>query len=91
MSPEGPVKVADLYFRRNLWLGLFGLFNIYGLLWFGDILTTYASAALLVFPFRRFTAKTLLIFSLTYVSGIAVQNTFGFHHQVVVQKKASAV
>ena len=91
MPPEGPVKVADLYFRRNLWLGVFGLFDIYGLLWFGDILFSYALAALFLFPFRRLTARTLLILGSLYVGGIAVQGAVGFHHQILAQRQSAAV
>ncbi len=53
MTPDGPVGVADLHFRRNLWLVAFGLIHAYVLLWPGDILFAYGTAALFVFPFRR--------------------------------------
>ena len=91
MPPDGPVKVADLYFRRNLWLAMFGLFDIYGLLWFGDILFSYALAALFLFPFRRLAGRTLLILSLMYVGGRAAQGAVKFHHQLVVQRQTDAV
>ncbi len=53
MDPDGPVEVADLYFRRTLWLGFFGLVDVLVLFWVGDILLIYAIAALFLFPFRR--------------------------------------
>ena len=53
MTPDGPVAVADLHFRRNLWLCVLGLFNAFVLLWWGDILLTYGIAAVFLFPFRR--------------------------------------
>ena len=34
----GGIKVADIYFRRNLLLILMGLIDAYLLLWWGDIL-----------------------------------------------------
>lgn len=52
MRDDGPVSVADIYYRRNLWLLLFGLANIFLLLFPGDILFIYAVAALFLFPFR---------------------------------------
>ncbi len=64
MRPDGPVEVADLYFRRTLWLMAFGLFDIFALLWFGDILLVYAIAALFLFPFRRLGPKTLITIAL---------------------------
>ena len=62
MQPDGPVSVADLHFRRNLWLVAFGLIHAFVLLWPGDILFAYGIAALFVFPFRRLapTAKALV-------------------------------
>ncbi|MBN8807340.1 MAG: DUF418 domain-containing protein [Sphingomonas sp.] len=60
MTPEGPVAVSDLYYRRNLWLLGFGLVDVFVLLWPGDILHIYALAALFLFPFRRLSPKWLL-------------------------------
>jgi len=53
MEPDGPVAVADLHYRRNLWLCVFGLANAFVLLWPGDILLTYGLAAVFLFPFRK--------------------------------------
>jgi uncharacterized protein len=64
MSAEGPVGVADLYIRRNLWLLAFGLINIFGLLWMGDILHIYALCALALFPFRKLRVRWLLVLGL---------------------------
>lgn len=52
--------IADIYYRRNLWLFLFGLFHAY-LIWWGDILYFYGIAALFLFAFRKLAPKTLLI------------------------------
>ncbi|HQV03075.1 MULTISPECIES: DUF418 domain-containing protein [unclassified Novosphingobium] len=64
MTPDGPVAVADLYIRRNLWLLLFGLINIFLLLWPGDILHIYALSALVLFPFRKLRVRWLLALGL---------------------------
>src|SRR5215217_1345799 len=53
MTADGPVAVADLHYRRNLWLCVLGLFNAFVLMWWGDILLTYGIAAVFLFPFRR--------------------------------------
>lgn len=76
MRNDGPVAVADNYFRRNLWLLVFGLANVFLLLFPGDILFIYAIAALLIFPFRRLGPKALLAIGLSWtifwsVAGIA--------------------
>ncbi len=51
--------VADIYYRRILWLLLVGIVHAY-LLWFGDILYAYAMCGLLLYPFRKLRAKTLM-------------------------------
>ena len=61
MTSDGPVAVADLHYRRNLWLAAFGVANGMILLWPGDILLSYACAALLIFPFRVLPVRKLLI------------------------------
>ena len=52
---------ADYFFRRQLWLLVFGLFNAFILLWFWDILFHYACLGMIMFAFRRLSPKTLLI------------------------------
>jgi uncharacterized protein len=96
MEGDGPVAVADLYIRRNLWLLAFGLFDIFALLWVADILHIYALCALALFPFRKLKVKWLItlglslamlqlvIGALEYVSRSDLQQT----HQVAVDKQA---
>ena len=55
------VSPADYFFRRQLWLIVFGLVNIYVLLWHGDILFDYGCYGLLMFVFRLWEPKKLLI------------------------------
>jgi uncharacterized protein len=52
---------AEYFFRRNLWLLVFGLFNAYVLLWPGDILFHYAILGMMLFAFRRLKPKYLLV------------------------------
>lgn len=55
---------ADYFLRRQLWLLLFGLIDIWLLLWYGDILFDYALLSMLMFTFRRWSGKRLIIGSL---------------------------
>jgi uncharacterized protein len=55
---------ADLYFRRNLWLIAFGLFNAYVLLFDGDILFYYGLAGLVLYVFRNLPVHRLLLFAI---------------------------
>jgi len=53
------IMTADIYYRRTLWLLLFGIINVYIFLWDGDILYPYALLGLTLFPFRNASVKTL--------------------------------
>jgi uncharacterized protein len=55
------IRTADYFFRRQLWLLVFALFDIFILLWNGDILLDYALYGMLLFTFRNLSAKKLLI------------------------------
>ena len=59
------LRTADIYTRRNMWLFLIGMLHGY-LIWSGDILFYYGTAALLfLFPFRNVRVKRLM-----WVAGI---------------------
>src|SRR5208283_2784073 len=57
---ESRPDAADIYYRRMFWLLLFGVVHAY-LLWWGDILYPYALCGLLLYPFRKMSAKGLLL------------------------------
>jgi uncharacterized protein len=52
---------ADYFFRRQLWLIVFSLFDVFVLLWSGDILLDYACLGMVMFAFRNLPPKKLLI------------------------------
>lgn len=54
------IKAADIYFRRLLWLLIFGLIHGYILLWTGEILYNYALMGFLVYSFRHMSPKKLI-------------------------------
>ena len=53
-------RVADIYYRRTLWLLAFGLAHAY-FLWEGDILTAYGLAGLFLYPFRKLRGRSLVV------------------------------
>ncbi len=55
------IRTADYFFRRQLWLLVFALVDIFILLWNGDILLDYALYGMLLFTFRNLSPKKLLI------------------------------
>ncbi|MEP2025791.1 MAG: DUF418 domain-containing protein [Reichenbachiella sp.] len=54
------VKALDIYARRLLWLFVIGVVHAY-LIWDGDVLYHYAICGFLLFPFRSFSVKQLLL------------------------------
>jgi uncharacterized protein len=50
----------DLFFRRNLWLVVFGVVHGFLLLWTGEILFFYGATALFVYGLRNETPRTLV-------------------------------
>ena len=70
----GGLEVADIYYRRTIWLLIFGIIHGYVILWFGDILFAYGFWGLFLFPFRNTKPKKLLIavIILTLI-GVALQ------------------
>ena len=61
----GPgAKNASTHYRRMFFLLLFGLFDTYFLLWFGDILVCYAVCGALLYPLRNWRVRSLLLAAL---------------------------
>jgi uncharacterized protein len=61
--PDGP-SVAEYYYRRLMWLVLFGMFNAFILLWFGDILYYYGLCGMMLFVFRKTSPKWLMVLAI---------------------------
>jgi len=82
---------GDIYYRRTLWLMLFGIVHAY-LLWMGDILYLYALAGLALFPFRKMRPKALLTIGILIgllESGVYIGG--GFHYREVLKEGPAAV
>jgi uncharacterized protein len=88
---ENRPDAADIYYRRTLWLLLFGLVHAY-LLWGGDILYPYALCGLAIFPFRKLRAKTLIIVgSILLLLNAGAYIGHGFEQREMIEKGQAAV
>ena len=63
------INAANIYFRRLMWLLVFGLIHGYLLLWTGEILFDYALMGFMVFSFRnlspiKLTTVAVVLFSI---------------------------
>lgn len=59
---------ADRYYRRTIWLFLFGIVHSYFLLMPDDILIIYGAAGLFLFPWRHASPRSLLVAGLTAIA-----------------------
>jgi len=77
-KPLEGITPADIYYRRLIWLLIFGLINAYIFLWPGDILYTYAITGLFLFPFRKLRAPKLALFGFAFMVFATIQSTGKF-------------
>lgn len=54
------LRVADIFYRRTMWLILFGVLHAY-FIWGGDILYPYGLFGMFLFPLRKANPKWLLV------------------------------
>ena len=87
MEASGRPDAADIFFRRNLLLIGFGLFNAWILLWQGDILYYYGITALFLYAFRNLSGRKLLAIGFGTLllgaawSAIDSQRLINLHHE----------
>ncbi len=68
------IEAADIYYRRLLWLILFGVIDAYLLLWVGDILYLYGIAGLFLFVFRGLAPRTLFLIGIAMLVVLGIKN-----------------
>jgi uncharacterized protein len=76
--PNG-TTVAEYYYRRLLWLVLFGVINAFVFLWWGDILYFYGLAGMVLYAFRKTSAKWLITLGLVAVFIGAFKNQLWYN------------
>lgn len=90
MTPDGPVEIADLHLRRNMWLMAFGIAHGVIFFWEGDILFSYGTAALLIFPFRRLAPRLLLGLGIAINLALLAPHVLEYQDRVALVGAASA-
>jgi uncharacterized protein len=84
----GGIGVADIYYRRTLWLILFGLLHAY-FIWFGDILYHYGLFGLALFPLRKAKPKVLLIAGVLLLLVIPVKSFLDVRSDIKLRERAA--
>src|SRR5215213_3925487 len=83
IKKNNDLEPVDIYYRRLIWLLVFGLINAFILLWPGDILYPYALCGLLLFPFRNLSPKHLLWIAFAFL----IIGTYSENSDLYQQKK----
>ena len=68
-SEERGASLRGVYYRRCLWLLLFGLIHAY-LIWWGDILVLYAECGMIIYLFRSWRPRTLIPVGIVFLCAI---------------------
>ena len=69
---DDQVTAIDRYFRRLLWLVVFGAVHAYLLIWPHDILYAYGLLGMLIFPFRHVASRKLAVIAALMIAGSSV-------------------
>ncbi|HYE47835.1 MAG TPA: DUF418 domain-containing protein [Caulobacter sp.] len=80
---------AAIHYRRVFWLFVFGMLHAY-LLFFGDILVTYAIAGAIVFPARKWPSKLLVGVGAVILALLAAKGLYETHHLHGLREAAQA-
>lgn len=80
---------AATHYRRMAWLFPFGIVHAY-FLWWGDVLTLYAVAGLVIFPFRKLSPRLLLGIGAAILAGLLVKNLIQADHLETLRAAATA-
>jgi uncharacterized protein len=89
LKPDGPVAVADLHFRRNIWLIIFGIFQAVALMWPGDILMPYGVVAIFAFPTRTLAPRWKAIIGVAFIL-VAITPSVNRYFERIDQRDTAA-
>jgi uncharacterized protein len=75
----GSVSI-EYFFRRQLWLIVFSVFDVWVLLWHGDILLDYALLGMLMVAFRNLPPKKLFIGAAVCLSFMTIRTNLDLYN-----------
>ena len=87
---RGGLRPRGIYYRRTLWLVVFGLLHDY-FVWIGDILYLYGVVGLALFPFRKLRPSTLLAIGALLLMIVCGVTTLGHYSNIRTRDRALAV
>ena len=87
---RGGLNARGIYYRRTLWLVVFGLLHYY-FVWIGDILYLYGVVGLALFPFRKLRPSTLLAIGALLLMIVCGVTTLGHYSKIRTRDRALAV
>lgn len=67
-------RSAKLHYKRTFWLMILGLFDVYVLLWTGDVLFVYALAGFVLYWVRNVRASRLMVAAIVLIVFMSLQN-----------------
>lgn len=82
---------ARIYYRRLVFLMLFGLFDLFILLWPADILFIYALCGLVLYPLRKLKPRSLLLLALVVFSVQGGLRTLNWQESIGLQAEYAAL
>lgn len=85
------LQPADYFYRRQLWLLVFGLVNAYLLLWFWDILFAYACCGMILFTFRKLSPGKLMIAALACLLLMTARENINFYREKAMIREGEAI
>lgn len=86
----GGIEVADIYYRRTLWLFAFGVIHAWLILWSGDILYWYGIAGLFLFAFRKMNPRTLIILGVLVLASVVPKAAYEYSQLQTASAEAQA-
>jgi uncharacterized protein len=87
----GGLEVADLYYRRTLWLLFFGVIHLYILLWEWDILFPFGIFGLMLFPIRNTKPIYLFLAGIFLLSMVSIKSVVRYNKDLKIKTEGLAV